>query len=240
MLGALTALTAQDRFLPFHSSLEIATKKLNDASELWSHAHFGKATTLIRMSIAEDPNLFMPYVFLIANNPVDANKEGLIDKALAIDAANFTNAEKILRIQVAKWKKDPNAKSAAAMKALATAYPNNIQALEWASANAGFGDGNITLALEYAQKLAKLSPAFSPNYNMMGYYYLELMEMEKAKFSFLKYLELAPQEANAYDSMGEYYKTVNDFENSIKFYDKAAAMGMAGAKERAAVVREMQ
>lgn len=240
MLGSLTILTAQERFLPFHTTSASAKAALHEASTLWSNAHFSEAKDFVQKAMVEDPELFMAYMFAISSDPVAAGEAGMIDKALAVQTTELTEAERILRKQLVTWKTNPVAKTTTTMKALVDAYPTTIQALEWASGNAGFTDGNPDLGLEYSLKLAKLSPDFPSNYNLMGYYYMAKQQMDKAKASFEKYIELAPQESNAYDSMAEYFMAEKDYANSAKFYDKAAALGMAGAKERAAKARGMR
>ena len=73
---------------------------------------------------------------------------------------------------------------------------------------------------------------------MLGYIYLGKKEMDKAKAAFEKYIALAPNEGNAYDSMAEYYMINEDYAKSAEYYEKAAGMGMVGAKERAEKARE--
>lgn len=240
LLGSLTTLTAQERFLPFHTTSASAKAALHEASTLWSNAHFSEANALVNKALVEDPDLLMAYTFVIMNDPAAADKAGMIDKALAIQTDNLTEAERILRQQFVIWKTDPAAKATATMKALADAYPTTIEALEWASGSAGLMDDNPDLGLEYALKLMALSPDFPSNYNMMGYFYMAKQQMGKAKASFNKYIELAPKESNAYDSIAEYYMTEKDYGNAAKFYDKADALGMAGAKDRAAKARAMR
>jgi tetratricopeptide (TPR) repeat protein len=168
-----------------------------------------------------------------------AEKPALIDKALALDATNFNEAEKIMRQLLVNWKKDTTAKAGETMKALVAAYPKTPQALEWASLHAAWTDKNVDDALVYAQKLAKMSPKFAPNYNTIGYLSMQKKDMEKAKAAFEKYIALAPKEPNAYDSMGEFYMTTKDYAKSAEYYDKAAALGQASAKERADKARAM-
>ncbi|NBC08846.1 MAG: hypothetical protein GVY26_16770 [Bacteroidetes bacterium] len=66
---------------------------------------------------------------------------------------------------------------------------------------------------------------------------MALGEMGKAKAAFEKYLELAPDEANAYDSMGEYYMVAKDYAKSAEHYDRAVELGMEDSKERAEKAR---
>ena len=65
------------------------------------------------------------------------------------------------------------------------------------------------------------------------------MQKHHTKKYFKKYISVARTEANAYDSMAEYYMTVEDYKKSAKFYDKAASMGMQSSKERADKARSM-
>jgi Tfp pilus assembly protein PilF len=59
-------------------------------------------------------------------------------------------------------------------------------------------------------------------YNTLAYYYmLDKKDMAKAKECFEKYIELYPDGYNPYDSMGEYYLTAGDTENSKKYYTMA-------------------
>jgi Tfp pilus assembly protein PilF len=73
----------------------------------------------------------------------------------------------------------------------------------------------------------------------MGYLYMEKKDMEKAKAALEKYIALAPKEANAYDSMAEYYMNNKEYAKSAEYYDKAVAMGMTDSKERADKARSM-
>jgi Flp pilus assembly protein TadD len=97
----------------------------------------------------------------------------------------------------------------------------------------------VDAGLAYAQKLAKMSPKYAPNYNSMGYMYLQKNDMDKAKAALEKYIALAPKEPNAYDSMGEFYAITKDYAKSAEYYDKAVAMGLDDAKVRAEKARSM-
>ena len=59
-------------------------------------------------------------------------------------------------------------------------------------------------------------------YNMLGYYYmLDKKDNVKAKECFEKYIQLYPEGANPYDSMGEFYMTTGDQANAEKYYTMA-------------------
>ncbi len=213
---------------------------LNEASALMSNGEWDRTTSLIDKALEIDPDLFMGYAFLTLNDAVNANEEGIIDKALAIDSKNFNQAELLLRDMLVQLKGDPTSPCTETFKALVAAYPNNIQALESAGANAYFADQNLELSLQYGRKLANLSPGFPSTYNMLGYGYMELGDMVQAKANFETYLKLSPNEANPYDSMADYLMATKDFKRAAEYYDMAVARGMTSSQARADKARKMQ
>ncbi|MFT5168861.1 MAG: putative alpha/beta superfamily hydrolase [Saprospiraceae bacterium] len=56
---------------------------------------------------------------------------------------------------------------------------------------------------------------------MSGYMYLEMGKIEKALTFFQLNIDYYPLSANAYDSLADFYKTQNDFENALKNASKA-------------------
>ena len=82
-----------------------------------------------------------------------------------------------------------------------------------------------------------MRPGYGGGYNSLGYSYMAIEEMDKAKAAFEKYIELAPNEPNAYDSMGEYYMAAKDYARSAEHYDRAVALGMEGSKAGAEKAR---
>jgi Tfp pilus assembly protein PilF len=242
-LGNLAFLSAQDFYLPVSTTSETARRAYQAATYLGANVRFDAARAEIEKALEADPNYFMAYAYAYQALANDADKPALLDKALAIDPSGFTEAEKIMRRQMAAWKADPKAMPTEAMKALTTAYPNTAEAFEWAYLHAFYTDRDKEAGYAYAQRLIELDPNFGPVYNSLGYYYLGEKEMDKAKTAFEKYLEIAPAEPNAHDSLGEYYMTVGDYAKSAEYYDQAVALGMEGSKQgaekaRAALAKE--
>lgn len=238
LFGSITIAMAQDFYLPVSSKSKAAVAALHEASDLYANVHFKAGKVKLDQALAEDPNFFMACVYAVQYGS-KADKPALIDKALALDTANLNRAEKIMRTLLVNWQKDPAYKPAEDMKALVAAYPQTPQALEWASLHSFYTGKDVDAGLDYAQKLAKMSPKYAPNYNTMGYMYVQKKEMDKAKAALEKYVALAPNEPNAYDSMAEFYMTNKDYAKSAEYYDKAAAMGLTDAKERADKARSM-
>lgn len=236
--GSMTIASAQDFYLPVSSTSKPAIASLHRAAELFANVHFKEAREELDKALAEDPNFFMAHVYAVQYAP-RAKRLAMVDKTLALDATNLNEAEKIMRQWIAQWKADTTAKASETMKALVAAYPKTPQALEWAALHSFYSDKDLEAGLDYSQKLAELSPKYAPNYNTMGYIYMEKKEMDKAKAALENYIAFAPKESNAYDSMAEFYMNNKEYAKSAEYYDKSAAMGIADAKERADKARAM-
>lgn len=234
---AQAGLSAQEFYLPVSTKSETAKRAYQAATYLGSNLRFDAARAEIEKALEADPQCFMAYAYAYQVLANEADKPALLDKALAIDPSGFTEAEQIMRRQMAAWKTDPEAKPAKAMKALTEAYPNTAEAFEWAYLHAFYTDRDKTAGYVYAQRLIALDPNFAAVYNSLGYYYMGEKEMEKAQAAFEKYLEIAPAEPNAHDSMGEYYMAVKDYAKSAAYYDQAVALGMEGSKQGAEKAR---
>jgi tetratricopeptide (TPR) repeat protein len=234
-----TTLYGQEFYLPLSTTSKTAENDYHAATLYASNVNFDAARYNMDKALAADPLFFMAYAYAYQVYATDEEKPALMEKALAIDPANFTEAEKIMRELMLVWKEEPKTLPTEAMKALVAAYPTTAEAYEWAYLHAAYTEGNMEAAFAYAQKLLEMVPDSPPVYNFMGYYYLQAKQMDKAKAAFEKYLELAPTAANAHDSMGDYYMNIEDYEKSAEYYDQAAALGMESSKERAEKARAL-
>ncbi|MEL6132485.1 MAG: tetratricopeptide repeat protein, partial [Bacteroidota bacterium] len=61
-------------------------------------------------------------------------------------------------------------------------------------------------------------------YNMLGYDYLESGQLAQAKRSFDAYLDAFPNHPNPYDSMGDYFMKVKEYDLAVEAYEKALSM----------------
>jgi len=59
---------------------------------------------------------------------------------------------------------------------------------------------------------------YGPILNMLGYYYAQNGDPEKAKTYFEEYIKVRPNGYNAYDSMGEYHFNLKDYEKAKEYY----------------------
>lgn len=240
LLGSLAFLSAQDTYLPVSSSSETAKADYFKALQAVENANIPDFFDGMKAAVKTDPNFFMAYVNLAFAETAFGQYEkaaAFIKPALAIDPAGFNECEQIHRKALEAWDKDPKADPAIYMEALTAAYPNTAEAYDLAGRSAAWLSKDPKAAVKHLLRLLELRPEYGGGYNSLGYSYMALEEMDKAKAAFEKYLELAPAEPNAYDSMGEYYLVVKDYAKSAEYYDRAVELGMEGSKQGAAKAR---
>lgn len=240
LLGSLSFLSAQELYLPVSTSSEMAKADYFKALQAAENANIPDFFDGMKAAVKTDPNFFMAYAHLAFAETAFGQYEkaaAFIKSALAIDPAGFNECEQIHRQALQAWEKDPKADPAKYMEALTAAYPNTPEAHELAGRSAVWLSKDPKASVKHTLRLLELRPAYGGAYNILGYNYMALEQMDKAKAAFEKYLELAPDEPNAYDSMGEYYLVAKDYDKSVEYYDRAVAMGMDGAKERAEKAR---
>jgi tetratricopeptide (TPR) repeat protein len=240
-LGHLMILNAQELLLPVSTSSEAAKAEYTKGLQAADHANIPDFMAGMKAAVKTDPNFFMAHAYLaLTGTSFEQYEEAaaFIKSALAIDPAGFNQGEQILREALQALAEDPKADPAPFMASLTAAYPNTAQAHELAATSASWISKDPQAAVQHSLRLVELRPEHGGGYNALGYSYMALGEMDKAKAAFEQYLALAPDEANAYDSMGEYYLVTKDYAKSVEHYDRAVAMGMEGAKERAEKARE--
>lgn len=229
IFGAMTLHAQDDYFLPVSTTSDEAKKNYQAAVMSVQHAQFTSYQELMKKALENDPEFFMALAHrgigsLNATNP-DFPK-GNITKALAVSEEKLTGSEKILRKALVMLNADLKSDITGVVKELQAAYPNTGQAYDLGLFVNYFYKKDFQEAVKNGEMLVKLAPNLGGGYNMLGYANMEAGNMKAAKKSFQKYIKKFPEEANSYDSMGEYYMKVKDYKNSAKYYQKAADMGL--------------
>lgn len=172
----------------------------------------------------KDPDFALAYLDLFGvdaetrkmNMEKAKNLKATADERLLIDAwvARFSNqpVDASVETLVKKYPKDKNLKFNVA-NLIQVASPDKSKAIY--------------------DELIREDKNFSAVYNLLGYYYMNRSEMQAAEKNFDKYIALRPDLGNPYDSKAEFLERNGNYEEAAKFYDKAAALGMAVSKPRA-------
>ena len=153
------------------------------------------------------------------------------------DASTFEPARLALMACRAKLQKDRNAEEASECfdKALALpkvfppGYRTAGSLLLW------FADANRE-SIKYFEKALAQYTVYPVVYNEMAYAYIGLDDFDAAMDVAELQVKLAPGDANAYDTLGDVYKSKGNLEKALELYRTACALGMQTSCER----RELQ
>ncbi len=236
ILGAQTLQAQDDYFLSVSTTSEEAKQFYQAAVISTQHADLTSYQELMKKALESDPEFYMALAHrgimgLNAAN-TDFVKEN-ISKALAVSENKLTGPEKILRKALVMLDQDLKSNITSVITELQAAYPTTAQAYDLGLFINYFYTKDFAEAVKNGEILVKLAPNNGGGYNMLGYANMNAGNMKAAKKSFKKYIKKFPEEANPYDSMGEYYMNLKDYKNSAKYYQMAADRGLEASQAMA-------
>jgi Flp pilus assembly protein TadD len=180
------------------------------------------------------PNYMLAVRYLYFN---DLNKfKAYAKKALA--ANKLPQEEKIMQEALQKLTENPKTDATEYGKQLVQLHPESVSAHQMLATYQQIAGKNED-AIQTYLSLINLTENDAPIYNMLGYTYMRLDHMDKAKEAFDNYIKLEPKNPNVYDSMGDYYMAVKDYKNAYTHFMKAHQINEAWSYEKAMKAKEM-
>ncbi|MGC9341332.1 MAG: tetratricopeptide repeat protein [Bacteroidales bacterium] len=208
--------------IPVTTSSEVALDLYNNAMSFMEDVYIDKANDALDQALKEDPGFFMANYAKATNslyfNDMKAYKS-YSEKAINTEE-NLSKGELLLKDVLVKLNEDPDADVTPILIELVELYPKDKVGYYQLAMFQGLA-GKYEAANETYQKLLEVTDNPAPVYNMMGYNYMAMDEMEKAKEAFDKYIELAPDLPNPYDSKGDYFMAVKEYEKAYESFMKA-------------------
>ncbi len=202
-------------------ALEFYKEGLNDLYEV----RINHGSEFFKKASAADPNFIMPNVLLALNSLFFSNMDQFkefANKALA-STYPLNESEILLQNAVKKLLNDPGSNVTDIGKKILKLNPKSIMAHQLLTIFQQFAKDfegqNKTL-----QAMLQLTQNPAPIYNSLGYNYLALNQVNDAWEAFNKYLKAAPKNPNAYDSMGDYYAKIEDYQKARAYFMKAYRM----------------
>ncbi len=100
-------------------------------------------------------------------------------------------------------------------------YPDEKEALFTLGSVYYLKQRNLEEAIRYLNKTIEIDPLYKVTYNLLAYAYNELGDFEKSIWAINRYISLAPDEANPYDSRADLYAYNGKIDQAIESYKKA-------------------
>jgi tetratricopeptide (TPR) repeat protein len=207
--------------MPVTTSSEAAMAHFNQGQHAMDMGRFIDANEHFEAAVAADPSFAMGHL-RVANT---ANSAAEFIEALEAAEANAEGASEAERIQIEFNRKglDNDAEGQLQLaQQLVEAQPESPRALLML---AGIQSGlrQMDEARASAMKATQLSPNFVPAYGFLGnnYIFSEPKDFDKAVENMRKVVELAPDEQNSYDFLGDALRAQNDLTGARDAYTRA-------------------
>ncbi len=207
--GKMPITTASDQALKFYLQGRDLAEKLRatDARE-----YFEKA-------VQSDPDFALAHLNLSLTVGTARGFFEELDKAVAL-SDKVSEAERCWILGSQAGANGNPSKQKENYEKMVTLCPNDERA-HTILGNYYFGVQDYATAIQHFEKSNQINPKFSQPYNQMGYAYRFLGNFADAEKTFLKYIELIPDDPNPQDSYAELLLKMGRFEESITAYRKA-------------------
>lgn len=236
---AVHAINADSWDLPVNSKSKKAVQLFQQGIQAMNDVDMPKATKLFNEAVEKDPNFFMAHCMLASFNLYFGNNDEFKAHAKnAVAIENLPDHEEIMQNALAQLVQDPQADVTKYGEKLVNMFPHSLAAHQMLATYQLSIEDNEAALNTYLSMLV-LAENKAPIYNMLGYAYMRLDKMDKAKEAFETYIKLAPKNPNVYDSMGDYYMAVKDYKNAHKYFMKAHEINEEWSYEKAMKAKEM-
>lgn len=213
------------KLIPITTQSEKALALYNEAMKAAYKVDFAKFLDLANQALKEDPGFFRVNVdlaFYYFNLGItDQFKKYALN---AIDCkAKLSKGELLVKDLVAKLVNNQAEDVTAIARKLVDMYPQDEYAYGCLSTAQGIIKDQQG-AIGTMRKALEISENPGSWYNVLGYNYMAAKEYGEAGKAFDKYIELEPGNPNVYDSKGDYFYNIKDYQKAYESYLKAHAV----------------
>lgn len=201
---------------------ETAITLYDKAMTAYEDIYLSKFRNLMLEALIEDSDFFMANYRLTIYYHFFKNEDKFKEygEAAVNCKAKLSKGELLFKDVVSKLLMDSNADLTDLGKQLIKMYPNDVDAYYLLSIYQ-FMKEDAEGQLRTLKSMLEITDRPAPVYNMFGYAYMRLENNEEAEIAFDKYIELAPNIPNPYDSKGDYFMKIEDYTNAYDMYMKA-------------------
>ena len=226
-------------YIEWQSDNDFANEMTNAAFVHLYNVEYEKAMVFFEKALEYDPSLFGPHVVLAGLSPEGSEKSEMHIKKAKENVADNNDTSKLfvslldLPRQSRWWPLlGPGAHDKwAEMRSIEQkgklihfyysftipGLENKIREMESLLSELRDGVGeteSLAVSGDHSYMVAPIT-------NVLGYFYYNQGDKEKAKSLFEEYIDLHPNGYNSYDSMGEFYYNEGDLESAKSYYSKA-------------------
>jgi tetratricopeptide (TPR) repeat protein len=183
-----------------------------------SRFYFREAEESFRKALELDSTFAMAYYYL-AGLVTNTERIPLIENAVKYSENSSLKDKYYIKSRMANYSGDIE-KAAAALEQLINRYPEEKLAYYRLAVFAGYLN-KIGKKLIYLNRAIEIDPWYKEAINMLAYHYSDIGSINEAMETLDKYIEIAPDEPNPYDSRGEIYARAKILDSAITYFNEA-------------------
>lgn len=205
--------------IPVTTASEQARAAYDKGIGLFDNLKFADANAAFQDATGADPDFAMAYAMTAQSSLTAADFFAAVAKAKAA-APEASDGEQLFIKALAAGADNDTAGQRAALERLVAAYPKDERSHN-ALGQFLFGQQDFEGAITHLKHAVGVNPDFAIAYNMLGYSYRSIDDLDAAKSAFETYISLIPNEPNPYDSYAELLMEMGEYDASIENYRKA-------------------
>ncbi len=237
--GQIYSQPAKDKLMTVTTNSKAALQSYNQAMKYFDDVYLDKALKTFKKALDQDKDFFMANYQLAFYYLLNQDRDDFEEYAdAAINCkAKLSSGEELLRSALVSLKQGRTNVTDYGKK-LMEMYPDDPDSynnMVYFQSLAGDSTG-IVVTLKKAISVSANPATF---YNQLGYAYLTLKQNGKALEAFDKYIELEPKNPNVYDSKGDYFMYVREYDKAYESYMKAYFMDPSFGHDKAEIARQL-
>ena len=208
----------QAQTVPVTTTSDDARAHFEEGRARMAHADFAGAREHLDAALAADPSFGLAHMYRAIASPSDLEAEHM----RRASAADVSEGEGQMIASYAAHLEDDHEREVALLRAVAEQFPDDPHP----PFNLGFElyglDRHDEAITVFRQSIAR-DAAFAGAHNGLGYAAMEAGDDATAERAFRDYIRLAPDEANPYDSYGEFLMIRGRYDEAEAQFEQALA-----------------
>ena len=237
--GVIAYSQSSGKIMPVTAASKSALSLYKKALEYYDAVNIERATETFNDALREDPDLFMANYHLALYYLMNQSWDNFRRYSYAVIncKARLSEGEELLKEALVRLR-NGDADVTGPGRKLVDLYPGDPNSyshlISFQSLN-----GDIEGMTETIKKAITIAGNPAPFYNQLGYAYINLNQEEKAKEAFDRYIELDPKNPNVYDSKGDYFMYVRQYDRAYESYMKAHSIDPSFSEEKARMAKRL-
>ena len=205
-------------FMPVTTDSDLALEFYETAITALDRLNYSVAWDNLQYAIKEDPDFFMANFWLYY---ISSQESKSVAERIVQSDAELNDAEKQIKTAFEYLLEGQYEKTVEYLQKAIALYPYDPQLYKilYMLQLQFMKDAEASIAT--IEDAIDACPDFPMAYNFLGYAHLDLNNFDQAEKAFDKYIELAPDQANPYDSKGDYFMEVKRYEEAYESYMRA-------------------